>query len=76
MSRGRGFACSVQPILAWVDPLARALEAAGHERCEAEARATALVSGLRGLALDRYLTEDRRRTDDAAALLVAAATAR
>lgn len=66
---------AVQAVQAWVDPLARALEAAGHDRRAAEARATVLVSGLRGLALDRYLTGDRRRTDDAADRLIAAATA-
>jgi hypothetical protein len=33
-----------------------------------------LVSGLRGLALDRYLTGDRQRTDDAAHDLITAAT--
>lgn len=64
---------AAQAVHAWVDPLARALEDAGHERRDAEARATVLVSGLRGLALDRYLTGDRRRTDDAAARLIAAA---
>jgi hypothetical protein len=30
---------------------------------------------MRGLALDRYITGDRQRTDDAAALLIATATA-
>ena len=62
-------------IRAWIDPLAQALEEAGYAAEEASARATVLVSGLRGLALDRYLTGDRQRTDDAAAILIATATA-
>jgi hypothetical protein len=41
---------------------------------DAKAWATILVSGLRGLALDRYFTGDRQRTDDAAQQLIRAAT--
>ena len=61
-------------VRAWVEPLADAMRDDGYDR--ADARATALVSGLRGLALDRYLTGDRQRTDEAAALLIAAASGR
>ena len=39
------------------------------------ARATALISGLRGLAIDRYVTGDAARPDRAAQLLITAATA-
>lgn len=59
----------------WVGPLTERFRGAGLDRQAASARATLLVSGLRGLALDRYVTGDRRRTDDAATLLIAAATA-
>jgi hypothetical protein len=65
---------AVQGIRAWVDPLASALDEAGYPSRDARARATILVSGLRGLALDRYLTGDRERTDDAAHQLIRAAT--
>jgi AcrR family transcriptional regulator len=65
---------AIQGIRAWVDPLASALEEAGHRSRDARARATILVSGLRGLALDRYLTGDRERTDDAAHQLIRSAT--
>lgn len=62
-------------IVRWTGPLAGAFAEAGLDERTAAARATLLVSGLRGLALDRFLTGDRRRNDDAAALLIAAATA-
>lgn len=59
----------------WLDPISDALHAAGLTARDARARATMLVSGLRGLALDRYLTGDRQRTDDAARSLIATTTA-
>lgn len=65
---------AVDAVRAWLDPLAEALHAAGLTARDARARATMLVSGLRGLALDRYLTGDRKRTDDAAHDLIIAAT--
>lgn len=65
---------AVQAIRAWVDPLATALQKVGHRPRDAKARATILVSGLRGLALDQYLTGDRQRTDDAAHQLIRATT--
>lgn len=61
-------------VHAWVGPLATAFQAYGDHPRDARARATLLVSGLRGLALDRWLTDDRQRTDDAAERLIAAAT--
>ncbi|HJP79143.1 MAG TPA: TetR/AcrR family transcriptional regulator [Pseudonocardiaceae bacterium] len=66
---------AVDAIRAWLDPLTVALRANGSTAREAGARATMLVSGLRGLALDRYLTGDRQRTDDAARDLITVATA-
>lgn len=59
----------------WVVPIAAALTARRQLTAgEARARATMLVSGLRGLALDRYITGDAARTDAAAALLIDHAT--
>lgn len=66
---------AVDAIRAWLDPLTVALRSNGSTARDAGARATMLVSGLRGLALDRYLTDDRQRTDDAARDLIAVATA-
>jgi hypothetical protein len=40
---------------AWLDPLSEALHAAGLTARDGRGPATMLVSGLRGLALDRYL---------------------
>ncbi len=65
---------AVDAVRAWLDPLAAALRASGVPARDARARATMLVSGLRGLALDRYLTGDRQRTDDATRELITAAT--
>jgi hypothetical protein len=65
---------AVDAVRAWLDPLSDALHGAGLTARDARARATMLVSGLRGLALDRYLTGDRQRTDDAARGLITAAT--
>lgn len=61
-------------VRAWVSPLATAFQEYGDHPRDARARATLLVSGLRGLALDRWLTGDRQRTNDAAKRLTAAAT--
>lgn len=66
---------ATEAVHSWVTPLVQALREAGHSHRVAAARATLLVSGMRGLALDRYITGDRQRTDDAAALLIATATA-
>jgi AcrR family transcriptional regulator len=65
---------AVDALRAWLDPLSAALRANGLTTRDAHARATMLVSGLRGLALDRYLTGDRQRTDAAAHHLITAAT--
>lgn len=60
-------------VEAMVIPLAQACESAGIPPREAPARATLLVSGLRGLAQDLVVTGDRERLDAAAKLLIAAA---
>lgn len=58
----------------WIQPLIDALRRNGFTQTEAQARATTLVSGLRGLALDFYTTGDSHRTTAAAELLIAVAT--
>jgi hypothetical protein len=58
----------------WVRPLVTALRRRGISEREAQARATVLVSGLRGIALDFYVTGDHDRTAAAAELLTTAAT--
>jgi len=64
-------ALAADAIHAWVKPVAHALRWAGLSTAQAQARATALVSGLRGIAHDRYLTGDRARTDAAAEQIIA-----
>jgi hypothetical protein len=51
--------------------VAQALRRSGLGAAEAQARATVLVSGLRGIAHDRYLTGDHVRTDAAAEQIIA-----
>lgn len=58
-----------------VEPISLALRAIGYGD-EAAARATLVVSGLRGLCQDALVTKDRSRVDAAAGLLIAAAVAR
>jgi AcrR family transcriptional regulator len=64
--------CAAAAVTDWVRPLASALCRRGASPGGAEARATVLVSGLRGLALDFYVTGDHGRTAAAAELLIAA----
>jgi hypothetical protein len=71
--RLRGRLSSIQAAVVQSGPRLGNTEAAGHRSRDARARATVLVSGLPGLALDRYLTGDRERTDDAARQLIRAA---
>jgi AcrR family transcriptional regulator len=54
----------------WIRPLTEGLRAFGLPAGEAEARASALVSGLRGIALDFFVTGDRIRATNAAGLLI------
>jgi len=56
----------------WVGPVADAMRALPMH--DAEARSTVLVDGLRGLALDYYITGDKARVGAAAQFLIAAAT--
>ncbi|KHO19091.1 TetR family transcriptional regulator [Mycolicibacterium setense] len=55
-----------------IAPIAQALSAIGYSTDNACARATLVVSGLRGLCQDRLVTADRARVDAAAELLIAA----
>jgi hypothetical protein len=65
---------SVEQAHVWVSPLTTTFERLGYFHVDAEAGATALVSDLRGLALDRYVTRDARRTHAAARTLIEAVT--
>jgi AcrR family transcriptional regulator len=62
-------------VAVMLEPITDALLGLGYERPAAEARATLVVSALRGLCQDALVTRQRRRVDDAAALVIAAATA-
>lgn len=57
--------------LAWIEPVADAIMAREHSTlADAEKRATILVSGFKGLALDYYVTGDHARVDGAARALI------
>ncbi|WP_045824797.1 TetR/AcrR family transcriptional regulator [Williamsia herbipolensis] len=58
-----------------LDPITAALTTLGHPRSDARARATLVVSGLRGLCQDVLVTGQRARIDAAAELVIAAAVA-
>jgi AcrR family transcriptional regulator len=58
-----------------IGPIAAALSTIGYADEDACARATLVVSGLRGLCQDALVTKDRARVDAAAELLIAAAVA-
>jgi len=62
------FAARSVPL--WTDPLTDVLCRCGLPRPESRARATLLVSGLRGLLLDQLATGDVERTDAAARLMI------
>lgn len=55
------FAANAVPL--WTDPLTDVLRRCGIPRPESLARATILVSGLRGPLLDQLATGDTERTD-------------
>jgi AcrR family transcriptional regulator len=61
-----------EAVRAWVEPLAAAFERLGYSPSDAAARATALISGMRGVALDAFLTGAPTRTRDAAATVLGA----
>ncbi|GAA0444451.1 TetR/AcrR family transcriptional regulator [Streptomyces stramineus] len=63
---------AAREVTSWVDPLAEALMRCGQRPEAARARATALVSGTRGLLLDRLVTHDHQRTDAAVKSLITA----
>jgi AcrR family transcriptional regulator len=56
-----------------LDPIGDALESLGYARRDARARATLVVSGLRGLCQDVLVTGEFSRVDAAAKLVIAAA---
>lgn len=66
------FAANAVPL--WTDPLTDVLCRCGIPRPESLARATILVSGLRGMLLDQLATGDTERTDAAAHLMIDMAT--
>jgi AcrR family transcriptional regulator len=65
---------AVTAVHVMTQPIAAAFERAGFAPAEAEARATLVVSGLRGLCQDLLVTDDRERVDAAAEMLIDAAT--
>ena len=65
------YACTAVEVM--LDPISDALVALGYERREARARATLVVSGLRGLCQDVLVTGQSGRVDAAAELVIAAA---
>ncbi|WP_020659348.1 TetR/AcrR family transcriptional regulator [Amycolatopsis benzoatilytica] len=62
-----------EAISAMIDPLVPVYRKLGYPEADAAARASLLISGLRGLCLDRMVTGDDERLDTAAAALIAAA---
>ena len=62
-------------VTVMLDPIAAALMGLGFEKANARARATLVVSGLRGLCQDGLVTGDRSRVDAAAERVIAAAVA-
>ncbi|WP_368854285.1 hypothetical protein [Nocardia abscessus] len=61
-----------EAILAWVDYATELLTAAGRDPVHARIDATVLASGLKGLLLDRLVTDDPHRCDAAAQRLIEA----
>jgi AcrR family transcriptional regulator len=65
---------SAEAVHIMVNPIAAALERLGFGSDQAAAKATLLVSGLRGLCQDMLVTGDEARIDAAAELVITAAT--
>jgi AcrR family transcriptional regulator len=61
---------AAEAITAWVDPLAAAFARLGYDA--PAARSTVLISGMRGVALDAFLTGNPDRARDAATVALAA----
>lgn len=68
-------ALAADAVNVMVDPIAEVYRKLGMAQSGAWARASLLVSGLRGLCQDRMVTGDVERTDAAARLLIDGATA-
>lgn len=64
-----------EAITAMVDPLVPVYRKLGYAEPDAAARASLLISGLRGLCLDRIVTGDEERIEIAARALIATAVA-
>jgi AcrR family transcriptional regulator len=62
-------------VTVMLNPITAALVSLGYPRAEAKARATLVVSGLRGLCQDALVTSERARVDAAAELVIAASVA-
>lgn len=67
-------AVAAEAVTAMVDPLVPVYRDLGFEDLEARARASLLISGLRGLCMDRIVTGDVPRIEAAASTLIATAT--
>jgi AcrR family transcriptional regulator len=63
-------ALATETVEVMMGPIAAAYVRLGHQPEQARARATLLVSGLRGLCQDRLVTQDAARTDAAAHRLI------
>lgn len=61
---------ATESIEALVNPIEAAFLRLGHQPRQAQAGATLLVSGLRGLCQDRLVTQETARTDAAARQLI------
>jgi AcrR family transcriptional regulator len=61
-----------EAITAWITPLTTAFQRLGWHPDDAAGRATAVISGLRGVALDAFLTANSARTQHAADDILAA----
>lgn len=66
---------AAETVEVMVGPIAAAYVRLGHPAQQARARATLLVSGMRGLCQDRLVTHDTARTDAAAHRLIEDAVA-
>lgn len=65
---------AAEAVTTMVDPLVPVYRNLGFEDLEARARASLLISGLRGLCLDRIVTGDIPRIETAARTLINTAT--
>jgi AcrR family transcriptional regulator len=66
---------ATEAVTAMVDPLVPVYRALGFDDLDARARASLLISGLRGLCLDRIVTGDVPRIEAAARVLINTASA-